>query len=109
MKDNFKLRESASRALALLLTASVLSLSLISSSPALHKLLHADAAAADHQCAVTLFSHGQVTSAEAAPILIALVVLFGGVALLSASLPLPVADYRFSASRAPPASYSLLG
>jgi hypothetical protein len=107
VKSIFKLRESAGRALALLLTAAVLSLSLISSSPALHKLLHTDADAADHNCAVTLFTHGQITSAETATALVVLVVLFGGIALLSETLFLPLANYRFSASRAPPAS--LLG
>lgn len=96
------MRESAGKALALLMVATVLSLSLIGSSPALHKLLHADADAAEHQCAVTLFVHGHVTSAEMTATVVCLVVLFGGIALLTETFLLPLAEYRFSASRAPP-------
>ena len=33
-------------------------------SPALHELFHADASQAGHQCAVTLFAHGQVDTAS---------------------------------------------
>ena len=41
----------------------VLMLDALAASPSLHELLHADAGRADHQCAVTLFAHGQVDSA----------------------------------------------
>jgi hypothetical protein len=109
VKSNHKFRESAGKALALLMVATVLSLSLISSSPALHRLLHGDADAAEHQCAVTLFAHGQVESAAIPAAVICLIVLFGGVVLLSDTFLLPAADYRFSASRAPPASASFPG
>jgi hypothetical protein len=34
--------------------------------PGLHELFHSDAADADHHCAVTLFTHGQVHGADAA-------------------------------------------
>jgi hypothetical protein len=34
--------------------------------PGLHARIHADASGRDHQCAVTLFTHGQVHGAEAA-------------------------------------------
>ena len=34
--------------------------------PGLHALIHADASDRDHECAVTLFAHGQVHGADAA-------------------------------------------
>ena len=34
--------------------------------PALHEFFHADAGRADHQCAVTLFAHGQMDAADVA-------------------------------------------
>ena len=34
--------------------------------PGLHVLIHADASNPDHECAVTLFTHGQVHGADAA-------------------------------------------
>jgi hypothetical protein len=45
---------------------SVLSLLLLSASPALHRLLHKEADDANHECAVTLFLHGQVDCADTA-------------------------------------------
>ena len=53
--------------LALLLAALVLLLNLLAASPSLHERFHSDAGHAEHQCAVTLFAHGQVDSADAAP------------------------------------------
>ncbi|HEX3800777.1 MAG TPA: hypothetical protein VH413_18935 [Verrucomicrobiae bacterium] len=47
---------------ALLLTALILFLSAAAVSPDLHKLVHADACAANHTCAITLFSKAQVSS-----------------------------------------------
>lgn len=38
----------------------VLLLNLLAASPSLHEHFHADAGSAQHQCAVTLFAHGQV-------------------------------------------------
>ena len=32
--------------------------------PAVHELIHKDADRADHQCAATLFAHGQVAAAD---------------------------------------------
>jgi hypothetical protein len=34
-----------------------------------HKAIHTDAGSADHQCAITLFAHGQVLHSVAAPLL----------------------------------------
>lgn len=85
-----------------MLAVFVLLLAALGSSPALHKLIHADAGAPDHECVISLFANGQVGSAPDAQILIGLVSLFGGVALLAATLIFSTADYRFSSSRAPP-------
>jgi hypothetical protein len=92
---------------AFLLAASILLLSALGTSPALHKLIHTDADAPDHSCVISLFANGQVSSAPAAQILIGLIFLFGGVALLAAKLIFSTADYRFSSSRAPPISLSV--
>lgn len=79
-----------------------LTLQVLTTSTALHKLLHADADSIDHHCAVTLFAHGQVSAAEAiAPLVAFVAALFFLLPILrSAEIPSPA--YRFSASRAPP-------
>lgn len=41
----------------------VLMLDVLVASPELHERLHQDRTAANHECAVTLFAHGQVDSA----------------------------------------------
>jgi hypothetical protein len=41
----------------------VLLLNLLTASPALHELIHKDADKAGHECAVTVFAHGQVDAA----------------------------------------------
>jgi len=38
----------------------ILLLDAMAACPALHKLIHQDADSASHQCAVTMFAHGQV-------------------------------------------------
>jgi hypothetical protein len=45
-----------------LLAAFVLLLNALAASPQLHEFFHADAGKVDHQCAVTLFAHGQIDS-----------------------------------------------
>ena len=47
---------------AILLMGLVLSMAALASSETLHKLIHHDADEAGHECAVTLFAHGQVDS-----------------------------------------------
>ena len=49
--------------IAALLVALVLLLDAMMASPGLHELLHTDADKAGHECAVTMFIHGQVDSA----------------------------------------------
>lgn len=44
----------------------VFGLSLLATCPALHELIHPDACDPDHECAITLFSHGQVHQAVTA-------------------------------------------
>jgi len=80
----------------------VLFVSLLASSPGLHQAVHADADSPNHQCAVTLFAHGQLAPAPDSQVLVAVAVLFAVLVLLPRSFLPPSADYRFSASRAPP-------
>ena len=42
----------------------VLLLNALAASPGLHQILHPDANHADHQCAVTMFAHGQVDASS---------------------------------------------
>jgi len=49
--------------MAAMLVLVVLALNLLAASPALHERLHSDAREAGHQCAITLFAHGQVEHA----------------------------------------------
>jgi len=94
--------ENSRRVWAVFGLALFLALQLVTSSEALHKLIHPDANSAEHQCAVTIFAHGQVNAAESLPPLVAFVA-----ALFFLLPPLQSAvfssfDYRYSASRAPP-------
>ena len=57
------LRPPAQALIAALLVALVLLLDAMVACPGLHELLHADADKAGHECAVTMFIHGQVDSA----------------------------------------------
>jgi hypothetical protein len=49
--------------IAALLVALVLLLDAMVACPGLHEMIHADADQAGHECAVTMFIHGQVDSA----------------------------------------------
>jgi hypothetical protein len=74
--------------------------------PALHELVHPDCNDADHECAVTLFSHGQVDAASTiAPVFCAPVCV-----IFSQLLPEVIfvsTDIRLLPSRGPPASPAL--
>ena len=48
--------------IASLLAGLVLLLNAMAASPSLHEWFHSDAGESGHQCAVTLFAHGQVDS-----------------------------------------------
>jgi hypothetical protein len=103
----FSFRKTAKPALAGLLGLLLLLLSTLAASPDLHQRLHADSNSPDHNCAITLFAKGQINAAPAAAVLVGFVSLAGALVLLAETLLLPSADYRFSASRAPPFSSSL--
>jgi hypothetical protein len=90
------------RVWAMMGLALFLTLQLFTVCEPLHKLIHADADSPEHHCAVTLFSHGQVTTAETVAPLIGFVA-----ALFFLLPPLQSAvfssfDFRFAPSRAPP-------
>jgi hypothetical protein len=50
------------RAIAALLVALILFIDVMAACPALHELIHHDADEPGHECAVTMFAHGQVES-----------------------------------------------
>jgi len=84
-----------------------LSLQAMAAFPALHALVHPDAGDPDHECAVTLFCHGQIdVSSTAAPVFCAPARL-----IFSQSLPRIIfvsADIRLLPGRGPPASPALV-
>jgi hypothetical protein len=99
----FRMKRQAACALLLSL---FLSLQAMATFPALHAFIHHDACDPDHQCAVTLFSHGQVNASPAS------VLVFCALACLFFSQALPgvifvSADIRLLPSRAPPACPAL--
>jgi hypothetical protein len=95
-------RGAAKSAFAGFLVFLLLGLAALAASPGLHELIHSDAGASDHHCAVTLFAGGQIDSASAPVLAAAVVALFGALILLPETFVLPSADYRYSSSRAPP-------
>jgi hypothetical protein len=102
MSRNLKFGTVFRKASAVLLCAMVLFLAALAASPSLHEWLHHDANEPDHDCAITLFAHGQVNATTIVPVMAVVAALFGGVALLARTFELASADYRFSPSRAPP-------
>ena len=62
VKRHFKAHGKA--VIASLLVGLVLLLDAMAACPALHELIHKDAGRPDHECAVTMFAHGQVDSAS---------------------------------------------
>jgi hypothetical protein len=94
-------------AAAIFCVALVFALALLASCPSLHQLIHKDADDPDHECAVTLFSHGQVdASPAAAPVFCAPERL-----IFSQSLPRIIfvsTDIRLLPGRGPPASPALV-
>lgn len=98
-------RQFAKSAIAGFLAVLLLGVSALAASPSLHELVHHDAGSADHNCFITFFAKGHVTTAAAAQDLALIVVLFGGVALLTDNFLPSSTDYSFSASRAPPVRF----
>jgi hypothetical protein len=102
MSRYFKFGTVFRKASAILLCAMVLFLAALAASPSLHECLHHDANEPNHECAITLFAHGQVNATTIVPVMAVVAALFGGIALLANTFELASADYRFSPSRAPP-------
>ena len=79
----------------------VLLLNLLAASPSLHEWFHADAGHEDHQCAVTIFAHGQVDSATVEVVAVAPTVSIATVPQVSFSIFAPAIE-NLPAGRAPP-------
>ena len=88
--------------LASLLVALVLLLDAMAVCPALHELIHHDAGKPDHECAVTMFAHGQVDSISVdVPVVTPQVFVFN-VPQIEISIFSPAID-NLPAGRGPPA------
>ena len=92
--------------IASLLTGLVLLLNALAASPSLHEWFHADAGKAEHQCAVTMFAHGQLDSASANVPIVASLTLIQTVPSIGISVFSPAIGH-LPAGRAPPVSSSL--
>jgi len=86
-----------------LLAGCVLLLNAMAASPGLHELIHADSGHDDHECAVTLFAHGQADSVtvDVSPALATVVIQFSADFDVSTFAP---AIESLPAGRAPPVS-----
>ena len=69
--------------------------------PELHELIHHDAGAPEHECAVTLFAHGHVDAVSLEVPVIATTVPFAAVPQVSFSVFTPAIE-NLPAGRAPP-------
>jgi hypothetical protein len=103
MKVFRKKRQGASA----LLLGLFLFLQALSISPALHALVHSDAAEPGHECAVTLFTHGQVNASTTT-----VPVVCTAARIVFCQAPPRVifvsADVRLLPGRGPPASPALV-
>jgi hypothetical protein len=88
-----------------LLVAFVLLLNAMAALPALHEFFHADADKADHQCAMTLFAHGQMDAADVAVAAIVPPVVAEYFSI-PATLVLSSAAETLPPGRAPPVSFA---
>jgi acetyl esterase/lipase len=98
---------TARKAVWLLCLALFLSLQAVAAVPGLHRLLHHDADQADHQCAVTLLSHGNLHVSTAPQTSILLPAAFCFIMARPCDPIFVSIDYQLLPGRAPPAS--LLG
>ena len=87
--------------IASVLTGLVLLLNGMAASPSLHELIHADAGKADHECAVTLFAHGQMDSVSVAVPVVAPLALVQSVPSVEISIFHPAIG-QLPDGRAPP-------
>ena len=78
----------------------------LAASPSLHQYFHRDASNAEHSCAITLFAHGKLLAAGAAPVLAVFVSLLMFCVPLAKLVELSSIDLRLSFGRAPPVLFS---
>jgi hypothetical protein len=74
----------------------------LASNPSLHHLIHKDADAKDHECAVSLFAHGQVNLAGVVPVVSVPFVPFAVFTFSFTDLIPDSRDYFLLPGRAPP-------
>jgi len=72
--------------------------------PALHELIHKDAAKADHECAVTMFAHGQVDTTTVGITVVGPQTIIVATPVLEFSVFSPAIEH-LPAGRAPPVSF----
>ena len=87
------------------MTGIVLLLNAMAASPSLHEWFHADAGESGHQCAVTLFAHGQVDSSAVDVIVAAPQTFIAANPCVEISIFSPAIE-NLPAGRAPPVSSS---
>ena len=80
----------------------VFAIGVVAASPALHEWLHPDAAHADHECAITLFSHGAIEPGTSAALVIVPLLLVTALTVAPEGPDLIAPRYRWSPERAPP-------
>ena len=90
------------RILAGLCALSVWLLGALAVSPELHGHVHADATAAHHECAVTLFQHGVENPAGAVDLTVGPAAAAGTALVLPEFRPRTAADVRLNHGRGPP-------
>jgi hypothetical protein len=93
---------AALRGVAVLGALLVWLLTILTASPTLHEALHADAGGADHECAITLFSHGTENPVALAVLLVAPVVFVMATLAPVARREIAAAHYWLLPGRAPP-------
>jgi hypothetical protein len=74
----------------------------LASNPSLHRLIHKDADAEDHECAITLFAHGQVNFTGVAAVVSAPFLHFTEFVFSFAGVIPESRDYLLLPGRAPP-------
>jgi len=87
--------------MAAVLTGLVLLLNAMAASPSLHEWFHPDAHQAGHECAVTMFAHGNVDSASVDVALPASLTLLAAIPVANFSAFSPSIEH-LPAGRAPP-------
>jgi xanthine/uracil permease len=100
-----QIRFNGTAIITVLLVALVLLLNVLAACPALHELIHHDAAAPEHECAVTLFAHGQMDAASVVVAAVAPVIFVETTPQIVFSVSASTVE-NLPAGRAPPVSVS---